>query len=203
MGEFIEHVVLLKIRDDALRSQIEEMMIAVKSLTKISGVLQVSTGGRLSSDDNESCTFLDSSSCHGFNHALCVHLESKEALRVYQDHEMHIRIRDDFIKPLLSGPPIAVDWVSSSQIGTIDSKAVQHLTLVKRGNTFEGTTDGGDAIFVEEWMDDRTGGYKSARRIKFDSIEALGGWYKSMEQARDSDDTSGGDSMFQIAWCEY
>uniref|UniRef100_A0A7S3PXL9 Stress-response A/B barrel domain-containing protein n=1 Tax=Chaetoceros debilis TaxID=122233 RepID=A0A7S3PXL9_9STRA len=202
MRNSIEHVVLLKIRDDALRTQIEEMMIAVKSLTKISGVLQVSTGGGLSSGDNESCTFLDSSSCHGFNHVLCVHLESKEALRVYQDHEYHIKIRDDFIKPLLSGPPIAVDWVSSSQIGTRDSNAVQHLTLVKRGNNFEGI-DGGDAIFVEEWMSDRTRGYKSARRIKFDSIEALGRWYKSMEQARDSDDTSGGDSMFQIAWCEY
>ena len=109
MRNSIEHVVLLKIRDDALRTQIEEMMIAVKSLTKISGVLQVSTGGGLSSDDNESCTFLDSSSCHGFNHVLCVHLESKEALRVYQDHEYHIKIRDDFIKPLLSGKDFSKD----------------------------------------------------------------------------------------------
>ena len=79
---------------------------------------------------------------------------------------------------------------------------MQHLTLVKQGNNFEGI-DGGDAIFVEEWMSDRTRGYKSARRIKFDSIEALGRWYKSMAQARDSDDPRGGDSMFQIAWCEY
>ena len=97
---------------------------------------------------------------------------------------------------------MAVDWVSSSQIGMTDPKAVQHLTLVKRGNTFEGTA-GGDAIFVEEWTSDRTGGYTSARRINFESIEALGGWCKSMEQARDSDDTSVGNSMFQISCCEY
>lgn len=78
--------------------------------------------------------------------------------------------------------------------------AVQHLTLVKHDNIFD-STHGGGVIFVEEWMSDRTGGYKSACRIKFDSIEAFSGWYKNMKPVRDSNDTSGGDSMLQIAWC--
>jgi len=39
----------------------------------------------------------------GYNHVLCVTLESKEALMLYQDHEDHVHVRDYYIKPLVAG----------------------------------------------------------------------------------------------------
>ena len=50
------------------------------------------------------------SSFQGITHTLSVRLESKDALKVYQDHPMHVSVRDEFLPLLLlTEPPLAVD----------------------------------------------------------------------------------------------
>ena len=58
----------------------------------------------------------------GITHTLSVRLESKDALKVYQDHPMHVRVKDEFIVPLIVAPPIAVDYESEVAVGDGVSK---------------------------------------------------------------------------------
>ena len=47
---------------------------------------------------------------NGYTHAVRIHLESKDALRVYQDHPLHVKVKDELIAPILDGPTLAIDW---------------------------------------------------------------------------------------------
>merc|ERR1719310_477364 len=53
----------------------------------------------------------------GMNYTLSCRLESKEALKAYASHELHVRIRDDCIVPLLAEPPMAIDYESNVVVG--------------------------------------------------------------------------------------
>ena len=53
----------------------------------------------------------------GITHTLSVRLASKDALKVYQNHPMHMKVKDDLIVPLLSGPPQAIDYESEVALG--------------------------------------------------------------------------------------
>ena len=58
----------------------------------------------------------------GVTHSLSVRLTSKDALKVYQDHPMHVKVKDGLIVPILSGPPMAIDYESELALGNDASK---------------------------------------------------------------------------------
>lgn len=58
----------------------------------------------------------------GITHSLSVRLSSKEALKMYQDHPMHVKVKDELIVPLLAGPPTAIDYESEVSVGDAASK---------------------------------------------------------------------------------
>ena len=99
----MDHVVLLKVKPGATEAEIQNLIDGAKSLVAVPGVESVSVGP----------TFVEewmSDRRAGITHAISVRLQSKDALRSYQDHPLHVSVRDTIFKPLLTGPPIAVDW---------------------------------------------------------------------------------------------
>eukprot|EP00804_Cyclotella_cryptica_P026674 CCRYP_007920-RA/>CCRYP_007920-RA protein AED:0.24 eAED:0.22 QI:0/0/0/1/1/1/2/0/63 len=54
---------------------------------------------------------------NGITHTLSVRLVSKDALKVYQDHPMHVKAKDELLVPLLAGPPMAIDYESEVVVG--------------------------------------------------------------------------------------
>lgn len=61
----------------------------------------------------------------GVTHSLSVRLVSKDALKVYQDHPMHVKVKDELIVPILAGPPSAIDYESEIAVGEDVSKQVE------------------------------------------------------------------------------
>mmetsp|Transcript_8478 Transcript_8478/g.12553 ORF Transcript_8478/g.12553 Transcript_8478/m.12553 type:complete len:114 (-) Transcript_8478:254-595(-) len=99
----VDHIVLLKVKPDATEAEIQNLIDGAKSLEEIPGVISVSVGP----------TFVEewmSDRRAGITHGISVRLQSKEALRSYQDHPLHVSVRDGVFKPLITDAPIAVDW---------------------------------------------------------------------------------------------
>mmetsp|Transcript_2852 Transcript_2852/g.3754 ORF Transcript_2852/g.3754 Transcript_2852/m.3754 type:complete len:113 (-) Transcript_2852:441-779(-) len=105
MSKGIDHVVLLKIKDDATTEQVSNVLNMANDMVSIPGVLSISWGTSFVEDwmaDRR----------QGFTHAICVRLESKEALRVYQDHPQHLTVKGELAK-IFEMPPMAIDWEST------------------------------------------------------------------------------------------
>ena len=103
----VEHIVLLKVKDDATDDQTRAMIDGVNALIGIDGVISVSIGK----------IFVDgdwmADRTRGHNYALRVRLEDREALRRYQDDEGHQKLLKGTIAPILAElPPTAVDFES-------------------------------------------------------------------------------------------
>ncbi|KAL7483817.1 hypothetical protein ACHAW6_009459 [Cyclotella cf. meneghiniana] len=109
----IDHIVLLKVRPDATEDEIRRMRQGVLSLKAIPGVLTITVGEAFAEEWMPD---------RRFTHTLSVRLESKDALKVYQDHPMHVTVKDELIVPLLAGPPIAIDYESEVVLGDDASK---------------------------------------------------------------------------------
>eukprot|EP00956_Cyclotella_meneghiniana_P041331 scaffold222975_cov43-Cyclotella_meneghiniana.AAC.1 len=78
----IDHVVLLKVRDDVAEEDIERMRQGVLGLRTLPGVLTITVGKTFAEEwmpDRR----------NGVTHSLSVRFVSKDALKVYQDHPMH------------------------------------------------------------------------------------------------------------------
>lgn len=101
----VEHVVLLKVKEDTSVEDIEKLTNGVKSLHALSGVLTVSVGKVFVEEFMEDRT-------QGYNCALTVRLSSKDALKSYKDNPEHVKVIKECIAPVISAPPLAVDWVS-------------------------------------------------------------------------------------------
>uniref|UniRef100_A0A7S4K471 Stress-response A/B barrel domain-containing protein n=1 Tax=Odontella aurita TaxID=265563 RepID=A0A7S4K471_9STRA len=106
----VEHVVLLKVKAEATEDDIEKLMNGAKSLHAIPGVLTVSVGKVFVEDFMEDRT-------QGHNYVLAVRLSSKDALKSYKDHPDHLKVIKECLAPILSAPPLAVDWVSPQIFG--------------------------------------------------------------------------------------
>ncbi len=106
----IDHIVMLKVRADATKEELDRLIQGTFSLKAIPGVLTITVGPTFVEDwmpDRRA----------GHTHVLSVRLESKEALRVYQDHELHVKVKNECLIPLLEGPPVAVDYESVVMVG--------------------------------------------------------------------------------------
>ena len=101
----VEHIVLLKVKDDATDDQTRAMIDGVNALICIEGVVSVSIGKVFVEKD------WMADRTRGHNYALRVRLENREALRRYQDDEGHQRLLRETIAPILAElPPTAVDF---------------------------------------------------------------------------------------------
>jgi hypothetical protein len=113
----VDHVVLLKVKQGTSKSQIKKFQEGILSLHAVPGVTSVSVGEsfveRWMADRRD-----------GFTLGLCVRLESKKALKEYQDHELHTRVKAECIAPIAESA-IAIDWESILIPGT-PSKKEEH-----------------------------------------------------------------------------
>ena len=110
MTAVIDHIVLLKARPDVTEEEIQRFINGVKSLNTIPGVISITVGSTFAEDwmpDRRD----------GITHTLSCRLESKEALKAYQIHPLHVKVRDETIVPILAGPPTAVDYESVVVLG--------------------------------------------------------------------------------------
>jgi len=64
---------------------------------------------------------MDGRSRDGFTLGLYVRLESKKALKEYQDHELHTKVKKECIAPTAESA-IAIDWESPLIPGTTSKK---------------------------------------------------------------------------------
>ena len=109
----VEHVVLLRFKGDTTKEDVDNFVSASKSLLNIPGVLSITVGS----------SFVSSSWMEdrrrGYTHALRIRLRSKEDLRVYDQHPIHLDVKKNALLPLLdlsnsntSPPVLAIDWES-------------------------------------------------------------------------------------------
>mmetsp|Transcript_21215 Transcript_21215/g.33329 ORF Transcript_21215/g.33329 Transcript_21215/m.33329 type:complete len:119 (+) Transcript_21215:183-539(+) len=111
----IEHIVLLKVKPDTSDEDIKKLVEGAQSLRAIPGVISVTVGATFAEEwmpDRR----------HGHTHTLSCRLESKEALRVYQDHPLHVKVKKECLLPVLAEPPMAVDYESSVVLGDSTGK---------------------------------------------------------------------------------
>lgn len=106
----VDHVVLLRVKPGTSKSQIKKFKKGIQSLHAVPGVTSVSVGEsfveRWMADRRD-----------GFTLGLCVRLESKKALKEYQDHELHTKVKEECIAPIAESA-IAIDWESPLVLGT-------------------------------------------------------------------------------------
>ncbi|MBC6422011.1 MAG: Dabb family protein [Hormoscilla sp. SP12CHS1] len=94
----IEHIVLFKWQQDASPEAIASVMDGLLRLkAKIPEIIDLSCGDNFSERGQ------------GFQHGLVVRLASQEALKSYQDHPAHQKVKQNLILPILT-ENIAVDY---------------------------------------------------------------------------------------------
>lgn len=102
-GSGVDHVVLLKVNPETSEETLQEMYKALQALTEtVPGVQTVRVGESFVED------WMDDRR-QEFTHYLRVRLESRDALKIYQDHPEHVKVVTEHIKPNLTGPPLAID----------------------------------------------------------------------------------------------
>lgn len=110
MPTVIEHIVLLKVKSDVSDEEMKKLIDGTHSLRTIPGVISITVGP----------TFVEEwmpDRRNGHTHTLSCRLESKEALRVYQDHPLHDKVKKECLLPVLVEAPIAVDYESVVVLG--------------------------------------------------------------------------------------
>ncbi|KAL7534697.1 hypothetical protein ACHAXR_009517 [Thalassiosira sp. AJA248-18] len=106
----IDHIVLLKVRPDVTDDETTRLIDGVNSLNVIPGVITITIGPTFAEEwmpDRRD----------GITHSLSCRLESKDALRVYQDHPLHVKVKTECIVPILAAPPVAIDYESAVVLG--------------------------------------------------------------------------------------
>jgi hypothetical protein len=103
----VDHVVILKFKENVTEDQVNALKDGVASLAAIDGVIAVSVGKIFVEGWMQ-----DRRGAMKPDYVLRVRLASKEALKGYQDHPEHVKVLNVNIKPLLAEPPMAVDWES-------------------------------------------------------------------------------------------
>ncbi len=87
----VEHLVILKFKDDSTADQIDDFLKSVKGLQdKIDGVVDLSVGAN----------FTDRS--QGFTHGVCVRFRDRAAFENYIPHPDHVHVVENYIKPILA-----------------------------------------------------------------------------------------------------
>jgi hypothetical protein len=104
----VEHIVLLKVKDNIESSKINTMINEVQSLVTIEQVRHFTVGPLLTNNKTTSTTipFSDLS----YTHLVHSRYESKEDLQIYIDHPNHLNVVKDFIFPICDDL-LVVDWV--------------------------------------------------------------------------------------------
>ena len=105
----VDHVVLLKLKKGTTKAQIQKLKEGIESLHTIPGVTSVSVGE----------TFVEKwmvDRTDGYTLGLRVRLESKKALKSYQDNELHTKVKEECIAPIAESA-VAVDWESPLILG--------------------------------------------------------------------------------------
>jgi len=108
-GGAVEHIILIK----AIRPFSEAEIAVCQTLKQIPGVLSVSCGPNYTARGQ------------GYNYGIVVRFVSKMAEAAYQSHPVHVRIRDEVLKPLLApepAPVLAIDYVFELKECPIDWK---------------------------------------------------------------------------------
>ncbi len=85
----IDHVVLFKLKPDAAENQIDAMIAALESLTKVIPELLEIHVRRNFADRSQ-----------GYGLMLTSRFQSKEHLRIYADHVEHKRVIAEFVTPV-------------------------------------------------------------------------------------------------------
>lgn len=107
----VEHVVLLKIKDGTTANQIEKFREGITSLHTIPGVISITVGETFLEE------WMGADRRAGYTHAFRVRLDSKESLKVYQNHERHVKFKAECVAPIVEGS-LAVDWESPLKLGS-------------------------------------------------------------------------------------
>jgi hypothetical protein len=98
----VDHILLLKLKEDLSHDQFTSLTKGIQSLTDIPGVISALVGE----------TFIEpwlQDRRQGMSHYVRIRLENRDALKHYQSHELHVRVKDECIVPLVACPPMAVD----------------------------------------------------------------------------------------------
>jgi len=86
----VEHLVILKFKEDATQEQVDAFLENAKSLRdKFEGVVDLSVGAN----------FTDRS--QGYTHGVCVRFRDRADLEHYLPHPDHVAVVENYIKPIL------------------------------------------------------------------------------------------------------
>ncbi|PIA43161.1 hypothetical protein AQUCO_02000533v1 [Aquilegia coerulea] len=121
MSQIIEHIVLIKVKDDSSPSKINSMVDGLNSLISIDNVLHLSSGPTYKTK---------STSSFNFTHMVHGRFKSKEDLENYLGHSEHSRVVNETME--LYEDVMLVDWVADlNEPLVVPSGAVIRLSLLK------------------------------------------------------------------------
>jgi len=119
----VDHVVLLRIREDITPEEFGKLVEGANQLNYIPGVLSVKLERTLSEP------WMGESDEPGYTHALRVRLSSKNALRGYQNHPIHVGINDHCIKSVTEGRPLSMDFEVEPE--EVDRQLIQTIPITE------------------------------------------------------------------------
>lgn len=181
--QFIEHVVLFKVKQDVDSNKVNAMVNALNSLTSLNLTFHLTEGPLLKSTS--------SSSSLTFTHMLHSHYRTFEDLQTYAVHPEHVRVVNAN-KPVMDDI-MAVDWISNGLSGFIDAGKVMRVSFVKLKDENEksrvldvirGTVNDELISVGENFLLDRAKGYSIASVAVFSGVEELEKMNENVELAK-------------------
>ncbi|KAL2553800.1 Stress responsive alpha-beta barrel domain protein [Forsythia ovata] len=121
-SQFVEHVVLFKVKPDADPSAVNAMISNLNGLTSLDPVFHLKAGPIARTR----------SSSLSFTHMLHSRHRSKPDLGSYSDHPAHISVVTNYVRPIIDDV-MAVDWVSDDITGslTVPPGSAMRVTFMK------------------------------------------------------------------------
>lgn len=104
----IEHVVLLKVKDNIDQSKVKSMLNGLNGLITLDQVLHLTAGPVIRSR----------SSSLNFTHMLHSRYDSKEDLNGYSEHPSHVSVVKEHVLPICDDV-MAIDWIADDLQGPI------------------------------------------------------------------------------------
>ncbi|PWA95540.1 stress responsive alpha-beta barrel domain protein [Artemisia annua] len=175
-NQFIEHIVLFKVKPDIDSQKVNSMVNSLNSLTSLNLTLHLSSG-QLHKSRSTALTF---------THILHSRYKTVEDLKTYAVHPEHVRVVNEHVKPVCDDI-MAVDWRSEGGLKcVIEPGKAMRVTFVKLKDekykskvleVIRGVKDefGGviEEYSVGENFSERAKGYEIATVAVFNGVEEM------------------------------
>jgi len=126
-NNYLQHVVLFKLKKSATPEAIENFVDALRSLKTIPGVTRCKVGTYIKPSEMYD-KYKDRR--NGYTHILIIRVRDVEALQAYMDHPEHLRVVKEFVDPIKDGDALAFDYYGGKPSSWVDALTYVGVTAL-------------------------------------------------------------------------